>query len=215
MDFIKKNITKIKEKGLIKTITMMYRIPFFFFYKYLFMSCKRIYVSGEFQIRGKKYIQIGSFSAGSRIRIDAIKSFGVQLFNPHIKVGDNVIGNNDIHIACTGNITIGNKVLFASNIYLTDHDHGIYSNFSNLPISSPGEQPSYRLLTEGGSISIGDNVFIGEYVTILKNVKIGEGCIIGAHSLVSKNIPPFSIASGNPAKVIKKYNFDSCKWEKC
>lgn len=55
-----------------------------------------------------------------------------------------------------------------------------------------------------GDVSIGKNVWIGEKATILPGVTIGEGSIIGANSVVTKNIPPYSIACGIPAKVIKK-----------
>ena len=184
-------------------------------YKFFFKNCKKIFISGSFQIRGKKYIQIDTFSAGSRIRIDAIKIYNSQSFSPSIKIGKNFIANNDIHLACTGTIEIGNDVLFGSNIYITDHDHGIYSYTSDIPFSSPSERPMLRHLTSDGYVYIGDNVFIGEYVTILKKVKIGEGCIIGAHSLVTKDIPSYTIAVGNPATVIKKYNFQKQAWESC
>jgi acetyltransferase-like isoleucine patch superfamily enzyme len=204
---------RIKYKGFIKTINWIVKRPFFFFFKFLFKKCNKIYISGSFQIRGAKYIEVNSFSAGSRIRIDAIDKFNDQIFSPSIKIGDNFITNNDIHIACTGRIEIGNNVLLGSNIYITDHDHGIYANSSDIQYSSPFEQPGLRHLNSDGYVIIGDNVFIGEYVTILKNVEIGEGCIIGAHSLVTKNISPYSIAAGNPARVIKKYNFQIGAWE--
>ena len=57
-------------------------------------------------------------------------------------------------------------------------------------------------------VSIGNNVWIGEHVSILPGVTIGEGSVIGANSVVSKSIPPYSIAVGSPAKVIKKYDFE-------
>ena len=65
-------------------------------------------------------------------------------------------------------------------------------------------------------LKIGDNVQINDFVHIAtaKNVEIGKGSIIGANSLVTKSIPDFSIAAGNPAKVIKQYNFTKKQWEK-
>ena len=54
-----------------------------------------------------------------------------------------------------------------------------------------------------GDVIIGKNVWIGDKVTILPNVKIGDGVVIGANSVVTKDIPPCSVVAGNPAKIIK------------
>ena len=63
-------------------------------------------------------------------------------------------------------------------------------------------------------VSIGDGCWIGEKVCILPGVSIGKKCVIGAASVVVKSIPDYCIAAGNPAKVIKRYNFVSHQWEK-
>ena len=63
-------------------------------------------------------------------------------------------------------------------------------------------------------VIIHDDVWIGEMVSILPGVEIGKGSIIGANSVVTKYIPDYSIAAGNPAKVIKQYNFNTKRWEK-
>lgn len=60
---------------------------------------------------------------------------------------------------------------------------------------------------------IGDNVWLSDSVVVLGTVSIGEGCIIGAGSVVTSDIPPNSIAVGTPAKVIKHYSFETEKWE--
>ena len=211
---INKHIRFLKQRGVLKFIYFGLRKSFFIFYKYYFKKCEKIFIAGSFQITGKKHIEIGSFSAGSRIRIDAIKVFEKQSFKPIIVIANNVVVNNDFHLACTGSIFIGNNVLIGSNVFITDHDHGIYStNISET--SSPHEPPALRKLTSNGYVNIGDNVFIGEYVSILKNVTIGQGAVLGAHSLVTKSIPDYSLAVGNPAKVIKYYNFKTNRWERC
>lgn len=208
---MKNVLSKLKNKSIIKIINYIWKIPFFYFYKFLFNNCNSIYISGNFQILGKKHIEIGTFSAGSRIRIDAIDSYNNQNFKPTLKIGNNFVVNNDIHIACNNKVIIGNNVLFGSHIYITDHDHGIYDGEN---CCSPFLNPVLRNLTFNSHVIIEDNVFIGENVTILKDVTIGEGSIIGANSLVSKNVPPFSIAVGNPAKVVKYFDKSKGIWIK-
>ena len=62
-------------------------------------------------------------------------------------------------------------------------------------------------------IEIGDDSWIGINSVIVGNVRIGKHCVIGANSVVNKNIPDYSIAVGSPAKVIKRYNFEKKEWE--
>ncbi|MPM92947.1 2,3,4,5-tetrahydropyridine-2,6-dicarboxylate N-acetyltransferase [bioreactor metagenome] len=90
-------------------------------------------------------------------------------------------------------------------VFITDHDHGFSDINKNL---------HQQALTENGQTIIENNVFLGTKSSILKNVRIGEHSVIGANSVVTKNVPPFSIVSGNPAKIIKKYDFQKKKWVK-
>jgi acetyltransferase-like isoleucine patch superfamily enzyme len=64
-----------------------------------------------------------------------------------------------------------------------------------------------QFVTTKGDVTIGNDVWIGQHVTILSGVTIGDGAVIGAHSVVGKSIPPYAIAVGNPARVIR-YRFD-------
>ena len=64
-------------------------------------------------------------------------------------------------------------------------------------------------------MEIGDGSWLGTHVVIAGNVKIGKHCVIGANSVVTKDIPDYCVAVGIPAKIIKKYNFDTCTWDRC
>lgn len=86
----------------------------------------------------------------------------------------------------------------ASFVYISDHSHG---EITRAELDLP---PLGRLLYSKGPIIIGNNVWIGEKVCILPNVRIGDGAVIGANSVVTKDIPPHSVAAGSPAKVIKQ-----------
>jgi lipopolysaccharide O-acetyltransferase len=117
--------------------------------------------------------------------------------------------NENIHIAATHSVTIGDDVLMASRIYISDHHHGDYSGEVQ---SSPDIPPNDRLVTADAKVVVGDRVWIGEMVSILAGVTIGEGSIVGSGSVVTKDIPPNCIAVGSPARVIKRFDFLENKW---
>lgn len=159
-------------------------------------------------IRNRKYIKFGkNFTSGFGCRIEA---FPISDFSKIcIDIGDNVQINDYVHIGAVGSVTIGNNVLMASKIYISDHNHGSYDlNKSD----HPGIDPIKRSPIVK-PVVIEDNVWIGEASCILPGVRIGKGSVIGASAVVTKNVPPYSIAVGNPAKVIKKYNFETQLWE--
>mgnify|MGYP004475547405 FL=1 len=103
------------------------------------------------------------------------------------------------------NIIIEDNVLIASHVLISSENHSIDPE-SEIPYM---DQP-----LQCAPVRIGNGTWIGEKCIILPGVQIGEKCVIGAGSIVTKSIPDFSIAVGNPAKVIKKYNFKTHKWEK-
>ncbi|MBU3188447.1 acetyltransferase [Clostridium bowmanii] len=161
-------------------------------------------------IRGKKLLQYGEgFTTGYSCRLemfDTGKGGAKKLIiGKNCKIGDNV------HISAGESVTIGDNCLMASKIFISDSNHGDYSG--NVQHSSPDIEPDKRPLNTK-SVSIGNNVWIGENVCILLGVNIGDGCIIGANSVVNKDIPSNCIAVGMPARVIKKYNCVAKQWMK-
>ena len=163
-----------------------------------------------FRVRGKQYIKIGKgFTTGFNCRIDAlnINNFGEKYL---IEIGENVEINDEVHIGATEKIIIEDNVLIASKVYISDHNHGSYKgDEQDSPMSIPKERKIHS-----SPIKIEKNVWIGELCCILQGVTIGEGSIIGAMSVVTKDIPPYTIAVGSPAKLIKRYNFETKKWDK-
>ena len=120
-------------------------------------------------------------------------------------VGDVIIGNNTLigmGNTIIGPITIGNDVIFAQNIVASALNHE-YRNI-NLPIH---KQP---ILT--AAIIIEDECWIAANAVITAGVTIGKHSVVAAGAVVTKNIPPYSIAVGNPAKVIKQYDFEKKDW---
>lgn len=159
-------------------------------------------------IRNGNKINFGKgFTCGYFCRFECIHEnnrYGKIRFGKNVKIGDRV------HIASASSVQIGNNVLLASNILITDLDHGSYSKKTQ---DSPHSPPDSRKLNYSDVI-IEDNVWIGENVVILKGCNIGYGSIVGANSLVNKDIQKNCIVAGQPAKVIKIYNEELKKWEK-
>lgn len=118
--------------------------------------------------------------------------------------------NDYVHITAAHSVEIGNNVLMASKIYISDCTHGSY--IGNEDDSDPMSLPLDRTLSVK-AVKIEDNVWLGEFVSVLPGVTIGQGAIVGANSVVSKSLPPYVVV-GSIAKPIKFYNFESKRWEK-
>ncbi len=159
---------------------------------------KHISIGKDYTFVNHNYISIGNnFICLERLRIEAIDKYGIQYFKPEINIGNNVTFNTDVHIGCVNKVYIGNNVLLASRIFISDHSHGA-TNIESLSIP-----PNLRPLISKGPVIIEDNVWIGEGVSILSNVTIGKNSIIGANSVVTRSFGENSIIAGVPAKLIK------------
>lgn len=122
-------------------------------------------------------------------------------------VGDVIIGNRTrIGISCVliGPVTIGNDVMLAQNIVVSGLNHP-YEDVT-VPISVQ------KVTTK--PIVIEDESWIGANAVITAGVTVGKHSVVAAGSVVTKDVPPYSIAAGNPARVLKRYNFESKLWEK-
>jgi acetyltransferase-like isoleucine patch superfamily enzyme len=110
-----------------------------------------------------------------------------------ITIGDNVLVMNGVRLSSASEIRIGNGCMLANFCYIMDADwHDIHDR-----TSSPGKT---------APVILEDGVWIGDSAIVCKGVTIGENSIIGAGSVVTKNIPANVVAAGNPAKVVKKLN---------
>lgn len=108
-------------------------------------------------------------------------------------------------ILAGADVIIHDDVLFASFVLISTENHGI----------DPESEISYMdQPLRCAPVEIGEGCWIGEKVTILPGVTIGKRCVIGANSVVTHDIPDYSIAVGSPAVVIKRYDFKEHRWVK-
>ena len=148
---------------------------------------------------GLKQIHIGNHTRiQSHSVIESWEKYGDQFFNPSIVIGNYCKFGEYFHITSCNKITIGDGLLTGRFVLITDNNHG------DLSLSNADIPPIDRRLVSKGEIVIGDNVWIGDKVTILGGVHIGNNVIIGANSVVTKDIPSNTMAAGIPAKVLKQ-----------
>lgn len=160
---------------------------------YLFVSllCTKIHfpfarlIRLPFFFRINGHLTLGhGFTSGRGLRIDIFS-------NGNLTIGKNVQINDNCQIACVSNISVGNNVLIASKVFITDHDHDFRAS------GNPTEWPLHS-----SNVIIEDGCWIGNGVHILKGVKLGKGSIVGAGSVVTKSFGENSIIGGVPAKLI-------------
>lgn len=163
---------------------------------------KNVRIYSPLKIEGYRNISLSNeVRIGDKTWLAAMPLTGYQ---PLCSIGEGTLIGHFNHIYCTRRITIGNNVLTADKVYISDNSHG-YENIA-MPIL---KQPIRQL----NDVTIGDGSWIGENVCII-GCSIGKHCIIGANSVVTKDIPDYSVAVGCPAKVIKKYDQKSKSWNK-
>lgn len=175
-------------------------------YMYTGFCCRNIKKMGYrskfcFPIRlaGNQYIEIGDNVILGRGSSLTAFCFDNKSNRTIIEIKDNCMIGGDNHITSACGIYIGKNLRTGKSVLISDNSHGNPHDRKQLDI-----HPDHRPLYTKGPIKIGDNVWIGEKAAILGGVSIGNGAIIGANTVVTHDVPAYSIAVGCPAKVINK-----------
>ena len=160
---------------------------------------KNSQIGQNFSIINPDGISIGdNFSGGCDIALWSWNALNIKGDDCKLIIKNNVSITDRCIISAANRIEIGNGCLLGRDTFITDNSHG-----ENISINELNISPHERNIFSKGTVIIGDNVWTGKNVCIMPNVKIGNGAIIGANSVVTHNIPPYSVAVGSPAKVIK------------
>lgn len=183
----------------------IYPKVFYFIYKRCFLSIK--YGSKIFFPRlamSKKVVCMGKNS--TILQNSRIEAFANSINkNPKLYIGNNVSIQYYFTALIGDDIIIHDDVLLASNVKLISENHS----------TDPTINGSYcKQGLEVAKIEIDEGAWIGEGSCILPGVHIGKKSIVGAMSVVTKDVPDYSKVVGNPARIIKKFDFSSKKWEK-
>ncbi|SCX30443.1 acyltransferase [Mycolicibacterium fluoranthenivorans] len=122
-----------------------------------------------------------------------------------IKIAENVAIGQNFHITAMGELTIGSGTVISGAVMVTDIDHEYADITKNIH-----EQGFIY-----GRTAIGKNCFIGMGARIQAGTILGDGCIVGANSVVRGEFPSYCVIVGAPARVVKKYDFESATWNRC
>ena len=125
--------------------------------------------------------------------------------HPDLIIGNHVWIGRNCHIGCEYEIIIEDYVIFGPMVHVTDRNH--YYEDVTKPIELQGEFGK-------GKMTIGAESWIGFGAQIMAGVNIGRHCVIGAGSIVTKDVPDYSVVGGNPARILKRYDFNTQKWVK-
>lgn len=162
---------------------------------------KDAYVDPTVQITGRDHVQIGE-----GVIIGESSWLNVNDRTPGTKsivIGDFAFVGRRAFFACGSRISLGPYCVLGPDCHFIGNSH----NFSD-----PFEPYLTTGVTSGGAIEIGANCFIGARTTFLAECRVGFGSVIGAGSVVRGEIPPLSMAVGNPARIVKRFDPASRRW---
>lgn len=156
------------------------------------------YMGAPVVISGKRNISIGNrVRIYPGLRMEAIDEGSIE-------IKDNVSIGQNFHCTSKGKLVIGKKTTISGNTFITNIDHE-YRNIGKHIMDQP---------TLVKNTYIGENCFIGYGVTIQAGTRLGKQCIVGANAVVRGEFPDYCVIAGVPAKIIRKYNFETKTWER-
>jgi acetyltransferase-like isoleucine patch superfamily enzyme len=156
------------------------------------------------RIETPQCIAIGS---GSFIRphsyLSAITHYAGREYSPSIRIGNQVYIGGYVYLSAITSITISDGCVLAENVYIADQAHG-YDPEAGLIMEQE--------LQSKGPVFIGPHCFLGFRVAVMPGVSLGEHCVVGANSVVTRSFPPFSMIAGSPARLMKSYDHNLKAW---
>ena len=115
-----------------------------------------------------------------------------------VRIGSGTFLNIAVMVAAVELVEIGDHCMFANGCFISDGSHRF---------DDPDKPVPWQGFDSKGPTRVGDNVWCGAHVVITSGVSVGERCVIGANSVVTRDLPPFTIAAGSPAKVLKNVEY--------
>ncbi len=124
---------------------------------------------------------------------------------PELRIGNDVNLEQNVHIICHSKVTIGDQVSITGHCAIVDVTHPYQDVDDPIKIGD-------RILEERSFVEIGNKSFLGFGTVVLPNVRIGQNCVVGAQSLITRDVPDYSVVVGNPARLKRHYDADAKEW---
>lgn len=157
------------------------------------------------RIEGARYITVGDrLVLCEHSWLAAYDEFGGRSYQPRICIGGDVTITRYACITAINLIEIGDGCLFSEHVYISDHVHE-HDPLAGLLVKQP--------LHSKGPVRIGRSCFLGYRVAVLPGVDLGDHCVVGAHSVVTRSFPAYSMIAGSPARLIRRYDPETSRWE--
>lgn len=173
------------------------RIRSYWIHPFLANCHKSVYFGKIGRIHGGECISIAEKTCfGDFVYLTAWPEFVKE--KPSLDIGAHCSFGHFNHITCANKIVIGRNLLTGKWVTISDNNHG------NTLESTLQKPPVKRPVVSKGPIIIEDDVWIGDKATILAGVHIGKGAVVAANAVVTKDIPAYHIAVGNPATFFYK-----------
>lgn len=170
------------------------------FYKMTFKKFGNLsYIGTPLILAGVKYVEIGGkVRIFPGLRLEAIGEDSSIIIEDNTSIGQN------LHVVSKGNLIIKKNTTISGNVFITNLDHG----YQKIGTHIMDQQCIVK------DTQIGENCFIGYGAVILPGTVLGNQCVVGANSVVRGTFPDYCVIAGAPARVIKKFNTETKKWER-
>lgn len=152
-----------------------------------------------------KFVNRGNITTGDNVIIRPSSFVYANTPNSIVSFGNGTQIGNHSTISSVHEVVFEENVLTGPHVYIADHNHEYRS--PGIPVCKQGVMAS-----ADSKVVIGEGSWLGTNVVVAGNVRIGKHCVVGANSVVTKDIPDYSVAAGIPCKVIKNYDFDKEEW---
>lgn len=156
------------------------------------------------RIRASKQIKIGARTEiGPNALIVPILEYAGVRHCPEIRIGEDVYIGPNVYLVCAKSVSIGDGCVLSESVFLNDNGHGLDPE-AGLIMNQP--------LVEAKPIEIGKACFLGLRCAVMPGVTLGDHCVVGINSVVTKSFPPYSMIAGAPARLVRSYSLEHKTW---